>query len=247
MADGDHENITDAEGHFRLGPLMPGEYVLVVQKEGYAPSDARVNLPEGGMTDPFVIFITPIAPDVPYHFSESFVTFVYCASYNPIGGVPCTKLVDYAAGTNLSPEESFAYVFEIQNAGLSDMLVELNWEQQQFGKDMLYMIQTPPGQPLTAATTKYFSKSGGSPLRGWVVGGIANQCGSNECAGVFDVEPGNLTYEALTVWSGNNGTVPGVPGVLSGTSVYINHRAEAWHTFFHNRPGPRGFSALPDE
>lgn len=246
-SDGDHENTTDDEGLFRLGPVAPGDHVVVIEKDGYAVAEVPVSVPPGGPVDRLSILLTPVAADVPYHLSETFVTFVYCATYNPIGGVPCTKLIDYVAGTNVSPEERFAYPFEIQNPGLANMLIEMNWETQQFGKDMLYMIQTPPGQPLTAATVKYFAKDGPSPLRGWLTAGVANDCGGSECAGVFDATPGNITYEALTVWSGENGTIPGVPGVLSGWSFYINHRTETWHTFFHNRPGPAGFSALPDE
>lgn len=57
---------------------------------------------------------------------------------------------------------------------------------------------------------------------------------------VFDAEPGKITYEGDTVSHHENGTVP-------FTAVYLNHRADTWLTFFHNRAGPRDFTALPDE
>lgn len=101
---------------------------------------------------------------------------------------------------------------------------------------MLYYIQTPPNQPLTAATVKYFAMEGGPPLRGWVIAGIKN---GGENGGVFDAEPNKVLYEASTVWSYDNSTIP-------YTSLYLSHRTEVWMTLFYHRAGPRDFSALPD-
>ncbi|HLE48148.1 MAG TPA: hypothetical protein VI818_07625, partial [Candidatus Thermoplasmatota archaeon] len=71
-------------------------------------------------------------------------------------------------------------------------------------------------------------------------------------ANVFDAEPNKVAYEAVTGWSDGNATIPRVPDpvnggtLLSGTTLFLNHRVEAWMTYFYNREGDRAFSALPD-
>lgn len=236
---GDVAGETDEGGAFRVGPLEPAEYVVRAEKTGYLGAEAVVQVTDEDPS-PLTLMISAKALNVPYHTTASHVTFVICASYNIIGGVPCTKLVDYAAGTNFSSSEKFAFTFRIPNAGLVDMLVEMIWTPQSFGKDMLFMVQTPPNQPLTAATVKYMTMRGGAPLRGWVVAGIKNQCGSGTCAGLFDAEANKILYEALTVWSNGNATIP-------MTSLYLNHRTETWMTQFYNRAGTRDFTAVPDK
>lgn len=236
---GDLSAETDQGGQFRLGPLEPAEYVVTAQKTGYRGAEAIIQVTDEEPS-PITLIISALALNVPYHTTASHVTFVICASYNIIGGVPCTKLVDYAAGTNISSSEKFAFTFRIPNPGLVDMLVEMIWTPQTFGKDMLFMIQTPPNQPLTAATVKYMTMRGGAPLRGWAVAGIKNTCGSGTCAGLFDAEANKILYEALTVWSNGNATIP-------LTSLYLNHRTETWMTMFYNRAGTRDFTAVPDK
>lgn len=238
---GDARATTDHRGAFVLGPLEDGEHVVRAAKDGYEPATATVQV-IGASVDGIHLVLKATALDVPYHASQRHVTYVNCASYNPIGGVPCTKLVDYLAGTNLSGEERFAFTFFVPNPGLADVLVEMTWTAQALGKDMLFKIQTPPGQPATALSTNYYSIAGGSPLRGWVVANVANQ----DREAIFDAEPNKVLYEGLTIWDDGNSTVPGVPGVLSGTSLYLNHRTEVWLTMFYNRAGSRDFTALPD-
>jgi hypothetical protein len=244
--------VSDEMGKVVICPIQAGDYELGVEKAGYAAATQSVSVLYE--TVRVTLTLKAVALDVPYHQSQHHVTFVICASYNPVGGVPCTKLVDYVAGTNVSNTERFAFTFKIPNANLADMLVEMTWVAQNLGKDALFYIQTPPGQPATAVATKYFAKSGGNPIRGWVTAGIKNRCGTSECAGLFDAEPNKVTYEGTTVWSDGNATIPRtnlpsnpVLSGLSGVSVYLNHRVEVWMTMFYNREGSRDFTALPDK
>ena len=239
---------TDATGRFKVGPVDPGEYIVTAEKKGYATQTVTVVI-DPDFSNPLTITLAAVALDVPYQTTTNHVTFVICASYNPVGGVPCTKLVDWQAGTNLSPDEKFAYTFKIQNPGLADVLVEMVWNPQSLGKDAAWWVQTPAGQAATALTTKYFAMSGGPPLRGWI---IANEKNQNRTA-AFDATPGKVLYEAVTAWSDGNATVPRTTFPvcvqicgLSGVSLYLNHRTETWMTSFYNRPGDRAFSALPD-
>jgi hypothetical protein len=244
-AGSDRTAMTDLQGVFVLGPLEEGQHALTASKAGYESVSLAVqvfNEPVDGIR----FLLSAVATDVPYHETTNHVTFVNCASYNPIGGLPCTKLVDYVAGTSLSPEESFAFPFQVPSPGLADMLIEMTWTPQAFASDMLFKMQTPPGQPATALSQSYFAMEGGKPLRGWVTANIDND-GEDGGWAVFDAEPKKVTYEGMTIWSDNNATIPGVPGVLSGWTFYFNHRAETWMTFFYNRPGTRDYTALPDE
>jgi hypothetical protein len=241
---------TDAEGKFKICPIQSGDYQLTITKAGYAPATSQASVGDQSVT--VTITLRAIALNVPYHLSQHHVTFVNCASYNPIGGLPCTKLPDYVLGTNVSTEERFSFTFRITNDGLADMLVEMTWTAQQLGKDMLFYIQTPPGQPLNAASlnVKYFCMSGGNPLRGWVTHGIQNKCGTTPAKGTFDGSANKVTYEGDTVWSDGNATIPrnnNPVQPLSGVSVYVNHRTETWLTMFYNRAGSHEFTALADK
>jgi hypothetical protein len=229
---------TDANGRFHIGPLEPGDYALVFEKKGYASTTKTVTLAQEPIRA-FTVTLVAVASDVPYHQSFTRSTFVICWSQNIVGGVPCTKLVDYVAGTNVSSSEKFAFTFLIPNAGLADMLVEVVWKSQANGKDMGFYIQTPPNQPLTGLVVKYFSRSGGSPLRGWLTAGIKNKCGTADCAGVFDATPNKVVYEGVTIGSYNNATVP-------YAALYLNHRTDAWFTLFYNRAGSRDYTSVPD-
>ncbi|MBI2077993.1 MAG: carboxypeptidase regulatory-like domain-containing protein [Euryarchaeota archaeon] len=238
---------TDETGRFKVGPVEAGEHVVTVEKAGYATQTVTVRI-DADPAPPLTITLTAVALDVPYQLTTNHVTFVICASRNPIGGVPCTKLADWAAGTNVSPDERFAYTFKVPNPGLKELLVEITWNPQSLGKDVEYWIQTPPGQALTVATLKYFGMSGGPPLRGWVQANAKNGNYQN----VFDAEPNKITYEAVSGWSDGNGTIPPVRDpttgntILRGTTLFLNHRTESWLTYFYNREGSRAFSALPD-
>lgn len=181
---------TDAEGRFRLGPLEVGTYVVVAEKPGYASASTTVRVSNEG-TAPVTLTLAAMALDVPYHQTEVHVTFVICWISSQVGNVPCTKLVDYQAGTNLSSTEKFAFPFRIANPGLSELLIEHNWRAQSTARDMTFFIKTPPNQPLTALVVKYFQVWGGAPLKGWVKAGVKN--GPNW--EVFDATPNKVTYE----------------------------------------------------
>ena len=237
---------TDTTGQFALGPVTEGEHALTASKDGYQPLSLTVQVFDESV-EGVRFLLSAVATTVPYHETTNHVTFVNCASYNPIGGVPCTELIDYVVGGNqVSPQESFAFRFKIPNAGLADLLIEMVWAPQAFGPDAAFWIQTPPGQPVTAASVKYFSMRGGNPLRGWVTANVANQ----NYESVFDAEPNKIEYDAVTAWSDGNATIPRqqtpVTGI-SGVSIYINHRVETWMTFFYNREGTRDYTALPDQ
>lgn len=225
---------TDAEGRFRLGPLEVGEYVIVAEKRGYSPASQTVRVSDEG-TPPVTLTLSALALDVPYHQTEVHVTFMICWISSQIGNIPCTKLVDYVAGTNLSSSEKFAFPFRIANPGLSELLVEHQWRAQSTARDMTFFIKTPPNQPLTALVVKYFQVWGGAPLRGWVKANVKN--GPNWA--VFDATPNKVTYEGTLASHYTNSTLP-------NAAIYLNHRVDSWFTFFYNRPGSRDFTALPD-
>lgn len=241
-AGSDRTAMTDAQGVFILGPLEEGEHPLTASKIGYQSVSIDVRIfdePVEGIR----FILTAAASNVPYHETTNHVTFVNCASRNPIGGTPCTALPDYLLGGHaVSPSESFAFQFTVPSPNLVDLLVELVWTDQAFADDMAFKMQTPPGQPATNLATTYYYMEGGQPLRGWIQAGVENQGEA-----MFDAEPNKVTYEGMTIWSGNNATIPGVPGVASGTTFYFNHRTDAWLTYFYNRAGSREFTALPDE
>ncbi|HEX9816168.1 MAG TPA: carboxypeptidase-like regulatory domain-containing protein [Candidatus Thermoplasmatota archaeon] len=233
----DRTAMTDSQGVFILGPLEEGEHPLTASKVGYQSVGIAVAVfdePVEGIR--FVL--SAATSNVPYHETTNHVTFVNCASYNLVGGVPCTALPDYVIGGNtISPDESFSFRFKVPNDNLADLLIEVTWTPQAFGHDMSFWFQTPPGQPATAVRVKYFGMSGGAPLRGWVIADIENPSGDD--GAIFDAEPNKVEYDALTAWNANNSTIP-------YHSFYFNHRAETWMTYFYNRPGSREFTALPD-
>lgn len=109
---------SDVEGRFLLGPFQPGEYTLHAEKAGYTPTTQQVRLAWDDVPSPLLI-LEASATTVPYHETQHHVTFVQCASRNLIGGVPCTKLVDYVLGTNISSEEKFSYIFQIPDPASS--------------------------------------------------------------------------------------------------------------------------------
>lgn len=229
--------VTDSAGAFTLGPVESGEHVLTAEKAGYATETLRVEVFDEPVLAVRVI-LEATAKAVPFHESVLHVTFVNCASRNLIGGMPCTALPDYVLGTNVSSNERYYFQFVVPSPGLADMLVEMIWTEQTLASDMLFKIQTPPGQPFTGLATSYYRMEGGQPLRGWVLAGVDNDGdGPGE---VFDAGPNNITYEGLTIWSSGNATIP-------YTSIYVNHRTDAWLTFFYNRAGDRDFTALPEE
>lgn len=225
---------TAADGSFRLGPIEPGTHAVVAEKPGYQSATVEVQVTGEG-APPILLSLTAVATDVPFRQTEVHVTFVNCWISSPVGNVPCTKLVDYAASTNISSGEKFAFPFTIKNAGLNDLLVEHSWRSQSTARDMTFFIKTPPNQPLTALVVKYFQVWGGAPLRGWVKADVKN--GPNW--EVFNAEPNKVVYEGTLASHYTNSTVPSV-------AVYLNHRVESWFTFFYNREGPRDFTALPD-
>lgn len=234
--------MTGASGSFALGPVESGEHPLTASRDGYQPVSLLVqvfDVPVEGIR----FMLAAAATTVPYHETIPHSTFVNCASKNPIGGTPCTALPDYVLGGNtVSPGESFAFRFTVPSPNLVDLLIEMVWTNQAFATDMAFKVQTPPGQPATAAATTYYYMEGGQPLRGWMQAGV-----ENDDRAMFDAEPNKVTYEGMTIWSGNNATIPGVDGYLSGTTFYFNHRTDVWMTYFYNRAGTREFTALPDE
>lgn len=230
---------TDAQGRFSLGPVEPGEHQLVAEKAGYSPASLTVQVFDAAVTG-LTLTIEPVATTVPFHETVPHVTFVYC--WIAFGSnVPCTKLVDYVAGTNISAEEKFAFTFRIPYPNLADILVEMTWNAQALGHDMRFYIQTPPNQPLTAATQKYFRMIGSSPLRGWVIADVVNPGYGPNGTHLFDATPNKVLYEASTVSSNTNSTLPG-----NAVAVFLNIRSETWMTSFYNRPGSREFTAIPD-
>lgn len=237
-ANSDATAMTDEGGIFTLAPLQAGEHVLSAEKAGYAPVQTAIQVFDESV-EGVQILLRAVASNVPYHETTNHVTFVNCASYNLVGGVPCTALPDYVIGGHtISPDESFSFRFMVPNANLADMLIEMTWTPQAFGHDMSFWFQTPPGQPATAASQKYFRMSGGAPLRGWVIANVENPTADD--GAVFDAEPNKVEYDALTAWNANNSTIP-------YHSFYFNHRAEVWMTYFYNRPGSREYTALPDQ
>ena len=237
--------LTDVSGKFALGPVETGEHPLTAARDGYQPVSILVqvfDVPVEGIQ----FLLTAVATNVPYHETIPHTTFVNCSSMNPVGGTPCTAIPDYVLGGNtISPSESFAFRFTIPSPNLADLLFEMVWSDQAFASDMSFKVQTPPGQPATDLSTKYFGMSGGQPLRGWAVANVENPTADD--GAIFDAEPNKITYEGMTIWSDNNATIPGVPGYLSGTTFYFNHRTDVWMTYFYNRAGTRDFTALPDE
>jgi hypothetical protein len=231
--------LTDDGGAFSLGPVLPGKHHLTAEKAGYASGFLTVEVldePIQGVR----LTIEPIASSVPFYETVPHVTFVYC--WIAFGSnLPCTKLVDYAAGTNVSGEETFAFTFHIPYDNLSDILFEVTWNAQSLGRDMRFYVQTPPNQALTAATQKYFRMIGSSPLRGWMIANVINPGYGPNGTVLFDATPQKVLYEASTVSSNTNSTLPG-----NAVAVFLNIRCETWMTSFYNRAGSREFSAIPD-
>ena len=230
---------TDLDGRFALGPVESGKHSLAAEKPGYTNGLLTVEVIDTTLQGVRII-IEPAAVTVPFYETVPYVTFVNC--WVAFGSnVPCTKLVDYVAGTNVSSNEKFAFTFKIPYENLADILIEMTWNAQSLGRDMRFYIQTPPGQPLTAATQKYFRMIGSSPLRGWVVANVVNPGYGPNGTVLFDATPGKILYEASTVSSNTNSTLPG-----NSVAVFFNMRCETWMTYFYNRPGSREFTAVPD-
>jgi hypothetical protein len=231
--------VTDPSGRFVLGPVEAGKHHLTAEKAGYSAGFATVDVVDATVAA-VKILIEPVATNVPFYETVPYVTFVYC--WIAVGSnVPCTKLLDYAGGTNVSGEETFAFTFKIPYENLADILIEMTWNQQSFGRDMRFYIQTPPGQALTAATQKYFRMIGSSPLRGWVVADVVNPGYGANGTVLFDATPNKILYEGSTVSSNTNSTLP-----ADSVAIFLNIRCETWMTYFYNRPGSREFSAIPD-
>lgn len=226
---------TDHAGLFRIGPLEPGEYVVRVEKNGYAGAQQDVVVYADGAAQ-MVLTITAVAQNVPYAETEIHVTFAYCwVSSFLWGNLPCTKIVDYVAGTNVSSEEKIDFAFFIENPGLVDLLVELDWETQAFGHDGSFLLQSPPGQPLTDLVELYLYLRGSAPLSGWAVVGESN---CEDCP-IFDATPNKIHFDGIAVPVTGNSTIP-------EHAVFLNHRMDVLMTYFYNRAGPRDFSAVPD-
>jgi hypothetical protein len=231
---GDWVALSDDGGGFAIGPLEPGEYVVRAEKLGYASAEATVAVFEDQGAQ-LILTVRAVAPNVPYSETTFHVTFAYCWVSGLWGNLPCTKIIDYVAGTNISREEKIDFTFYIENPGLVDLLVELDWETQALGSDGSFLLQSPPGQPLTGLVDLFLYLRGAAPLSGWAVVGKEN-CG--RCA-VFDATPNKIHFDGITVPVAGNSTVP-------NHALFLNHRMEAYLTHFYNRAGPRDFTAVAD-
>lgn len=228
---GDLVNRTATDGSFRLGPVDPGTYVVVAEKEGYLTTEVEIQATEG--MDRVVIELTPTSRDVPYHEMWSRVAFIDCTM--SVAGLvaPCVP-IDAATGQNITGDQS-TFEWEIPNPGLANMLSEMTWQEQTTGESMFIVFLDPGTTTFASGVTPfYYSQSGTPPLRGWLVPGEVGPGADTPFDGNESRE-----YHVKIRASTEGSTVP--------ATVFIQHRVDFWFTFFYNRPGPESFTALPDE
>lgn len=244
---GDHLALTSANGTVSVGPLDPGQYVVSVDRQGYAATEKSVFLTED-VPVRLTFTLTPTATNVPYFETTLKVTFIQCgigsSIPDPVGGsanIPCTAMnVNYQTGQNVT-SDSDVFLLQITQPNLANLVVETQWQPQVYAHDMLFAI-VGKGQVNTAisaggvASFEYRVRNqGGPPLTTWVTPGIVNPGGSVPFDGNVSAE-----YDAVARGIARNSTFEIV-------ALYLDHRVNNYLTFFYNRPGSPDFSALPDQ
>lgn len=232
---GEVEAQTAANGTFRFGPLIPGEYTLVVTAEGYAEASTTVQVADDE-TNEVVVQMQAVAADVPYHLTEHYVQFFFC-SWAAIDGPssPCLITENFVHTGAAGDQDRFQ--FTIPAAGLADLLWESDWPEQSTGKEIRRALTTgdvTSSSGVGAVTVWFLIQPGPAVLRAFLIPDEINYGGNTE----FDGAEG-MTYTATATVSDDNNTVPYF-------GLMINQRVQNYVTYFFNRDGPRTFTGVPD-
>lgn len=234
VLDGFEPQMTSAAGSFRIGPVGPGTYELIVEKAGYGPVSWKVTVgsdPE----DPVVVQLVPVASDVPYFEIEPHASVIGCAVATPTGRLTC-GLVAQTTGATPVPDSS-VFGFSIPKDGLAMLLVETAWQPgTAFAQQLSVNVLDQEGDQSNCLTTAcYAEEVGDSPIR-------------------IEFRPGVRWHEAdpYQAFPGESGhgfnlyLMPPFGTPENPVLVFADQRADTFLTFFYNREASSGFSALPD-
>lgn len=229
---GGREAVTDEAGVARFAPLDPAAYDVYAGRPGYrdVTTVTRVII---GQND-LLVTLEPVSTDVPYRATEVYAVQVFCRwAVEAIGSsVPCNPVPPEAVGL---PTMGYncCFEFRIASPGLANLLHEMDWQSQAYGREMGVEIASTE---LTQAQAQTFLLSNGpSPHRNWMVPGETAAGGDAPFVGAD-----GTAYVGAHPVGARNSTVPGV-------AIVLDLRVDNWLTFFYNRPGPTGFTILPDE
>lgn len=234
VASGDLVAQTDTLGEFRLGPIEPGDHVLVAEKGGYA--SASIEILVGTEAPPRIVLqLTPIAQDVPYFEIQSYPAIIGCAVATPTGRVTC-GLVAQLSGANPIADSS-VFPFTIPQSDLAMLLVETMWQPgTAFAQQLSVNVLDQAGDQSNCVTTAcYAEQVGASPVRIAFIPGERWQ----------DADP----YHAFPGDEGHGFNVYLMPPFGTAETpflLYLDQRADTFLTFFYNREGSPDFTALPD-
>lgn len=240
---------TDSTGLFRIASLLAGDYVVSAEKKGYADAEVEVAVVAGQTVD-ITLILEPIAASVPFHEILTFEGYLMCHFFMNTEtppfyvNAPCGGAIDLITGQDLS-EDVFIFPFRIEKPGFSNLLIEMEWEPQQFGTNAVVVVWGSREAAQTSGTTiQYYGDAQASPFRALLTPGVLNHGwqvpdeAPDENATFYPTP--NATAEYQYVWAGGGGntTIPGV-------AIFVDLRSTSYLTFFYNRPASAQFTALP--
>lgn len=230
----DRTVLTDPTGGFCLGPFGAGtEVELWVEADGYASATSTQRV--GASDGPVTVILEPLPGLEPYHETVPHVAFIECAwGASFAGTLPCNP-VDRTLGTSITVDNS-QYFFDIPGPNLAALLFEAEWQQNQLGRDMRFILLVPDIIESNYATGEpMLDGRGSAPYRTWLYPGQEGERASQPFVG-NESTPYQMLYRP---WTTNSTT-----GVFA---IYVQHRVESYYTFFYHRALAEDWTALPEK
>lgn len=135
--------LTDNDGLFRVGNLLPGTYRLEVDGDGYQPAQVVVDVVQDERDPPLVRIQLEFEPlERPYVVAYSFDGFIACQAYVASSTpAPCAA-ANVLTGSNVTAER-FVHTFALDSTKFAWAQAEVHWDSTQPLGDALGLSLKP--------------------------------------------------------------------------------------------------------
>ena len=261
---------TDEGGGFTVLGLAAGDYDVFAAKLGYEPRAERVSIRSGEQTD-ITLQLAGVEIQRPYSLLQQQSGYLQC-TVRASPGVPLAGVIapGWYTGVNscgvvaivipgglpVYPPDKFALAFDVNDTGLREALLEMQWTSTQaLGRALSVVMEAE--DHVNDGTPTYGSAVGPSPIRVY-----ANESVMQSVWAADKLDCGNATKKegcefGTRAFGSANTTnfdlpvdppafpVVGAPPKRVDVGWTQDQRFEQYFTSFHNMVMPADYTALP--
>jgi hypothetical protein len=270
----DHKTTTDAVGQFAMTNIVPGKYVLVIQKLGYQSTARNVVVTAGHVSETAFILASMEAPSVAYVVVYPFTGYMDCAVQVPVWVSACSYPYTAAWGSLNNTHVNPGLPKDVQNnvnrfnisikQTVGQLYAELEWKAASAAATRMQMIILCGDYdyvwddclwPDSAGSSIRFNDSNGkSPVRVGVMHDVFASKGKDK--GKYDINKNPsiwiMNYIALPF-----GCIPRTSGYPSATDcaaglpgnevqIAFQQKYQVWDSVFYNGVAPEGYTLVQD-